>query len=213
MNRESGKADRSKNMIIPKALGETLRRLTTLLLTKAKAAEPTVTGDMRGIERMGASLIGLEYRIKSFQSLSQKIFREAKAAGISLKESASRITDVLRYTVAAAPAHYAHLVTKAIAYLADKGYQVAEFRNAWGEKFYQGVNVHFVSPEGMRVEVQFHTPQSFAVKQASHEVYEIRRSENATPEEIERAVQKSIHYNAMVRQPKGAASLAWPLVA
>ncbi len=213
MNRESGKTVQSKNIMISKGLHSTLQLLAKRLLRKAEKAEPAVTEDMRGIERMGACLIGLKYRIKSFQSLSQKIYREAKAAGVSLKEVASRITDVLRYTVVAVPTRYAHLVTKAITYLEARGYAVVEFHNAWGGRFYQGVNVHFVSPEGMRVEVQFHTPQSFAIKQASHEVYEIRRSASATPEEIERAVQKSLRYNAMVLPPKGAERIAWPLVA
>ena len=66
---------------------------------------------------------------------------------------------------------------------------------------------------GVRFEVQFHTPQSFAVKQESHEVYEIRRSPDATPAEIADATRKSLAYNAKVVVPEGADAIAWPLAA
>ena len=88
-----------------------------------------------------------------------------------------------------------------------------KFRNAWGGKFYQGVNVHLVSPSGVRVELQFHTPQSFEIKQASHEVYEIRRSPSSTPEQVAEATRRSLEYNAQVVVPKGAESISWPKAA
>ena len=79
-----------------------------------------------------------------------------------------------------------------------------KFRNAWGGKFYQGINVQLLSPAGVRTELQFHTPQSYAIKQASHGVYEIRRNPEATPEEVADATVKSIAYNKQVKMPPGA---------
>ena len=73
--------------------------------------------------------------------------------------------------------------------------------------------MHLKSPSGMKVELQFHTPQSFAVKQASHEVYEIRRNPDSTPEEVEEATRRSIEYNACVTAPAGAGALHIPLSA
>ncbi|MCI7717344.1 MAG: hypothetical protein MSH67_09315, partial [Mitsuokella jalaludinii] len=92
-------------------------------------------------------------------------------------------------------------------------YRVEKFRNAWGGKFYQGVNVHLVSPSGVRVEPQFHTPQSFAVKQASHAVYEIRRNPASSAEEVEEATRLSLAYNAAVIVPEGARAIHWPVAA
>ena len=62
----------------------------------------------------------------------------------------------------------------------------------------------------MPVELQFHTPQSFAIKQASHGVYEIRRDKSATAEQKDRAKRLSLAYNAQVQMPEGADALAWP---
>ena len=81
--------------------------------------------------------------------------------------------------------------------------------NAWGGKFYQGINVHLLSPSGVKAELQFHTPNSYAIKQASHGVYEIRRNPEATPEEVADATAKSIAYNAQVKIPAGAKAICW----
>ena len=192
------------------AAGSSIGRfLANKLLSHAKMAEPAITADMRKIEAMGAKLVGLAFRIKSFQSLSEKIVREAEEKVQSLRQAAEGITDVLRYTVTATAERYAELVPKAIRHLVRRGYKVMNFRNAWGGRFYQGINVHFLSPTGVRVEVQFHTPESFVVKQASHEVYEIRRSAAATQVQGLVAVRLSLAYNALVRPPKGAQSIAW----
>ena len=94
--------------------------------------------------------------------------------------------------------------------LAESGYQVMKFNNAWGGKYYQGVNVQLESPDGVPVELQLHTPQSFAIKQASHGVYEIRRDPASTPEQVARAKRLSLAYNAQVRTPEGAEALDWP---
>ena len=75
------------------------------------------------------------------------------------------------------------------------------------------MNVHLVSPSGVRVELQFHTPQSFTIKQASHEVYEIRRSPSSTPEQVAEATRRSIEYNAQVVVPEGAEAISWPKAA
>lgn len=70
-----------------------------------------------------------------------------------------------------------------------------------------------MSPAGVRVELQFHTPQSFAVKQASHAVYEIRRNPASSPDEVAEATRLSLAYNAAVIAPQGAAAIAWPMAA
>ena len=81
--------------------------------------------------------------------------------------------------------------------------------NAWGGKFYQGINVQLISPSGVKTELQFHTPKSYAIKQASHGVYEIRRNPEATPEEVAEATVKSIAYNRQVKMPPGAKEIVW----
>ena len=183
------------------------------LLRRAKAAEPLVTADMKELEQDSAQLQGLDYRIKAEDSLVRKILSDADAQQISLDQAAADISDVLRYTLICQADDYSRDVPKAVEQLTKKGYTMEKFRNAWGGKFYQGVNVHLVSPSGVRVELQFHTPQSFEIKQASHEVYEIRRSPSSTPEQVAEATRRSLEYNAQVVVPKGAESISWPKAA
>ena len=183
------------------------------LLKDALQEESQVTADMRALESRGASLAGLDYRLKDRESLTRKIMGKAEEKSVSLFEAADDIGDVLRYTVLADSESYSGFVPQAIAELTARGYRVEKFHNAWGGKFYQGVNVRFASAGGVPFEVQFHTPQSFAVKQESHEVYEIRRSPDATPAEIADATEKSLAYNAKVITPEGADAIAWTLAA
>lgn len=183
------------------------------LLGRADGAEPLVTADMKALEQGSTRLQGLEYRIKGEDSLVRKILADADEGQVSLDQAAAEISDVLRYTLICPDDAYSQEVPAAIAQLTARGYTLTKFRNAWGGKFYQGVNVQLMSSEGVRVELQFHTPQSFAIKQASHEVYEIRRSPVSTPEQVAEATRRSIEYNAQVSVPVGARAICWPKAA
>ena len=48
-------------------------------------------------------------------------------------------------------------------------------RNLWHEAAYEGINTSWRSPEtGQPVEVQFHTPESFDIKQRTHDLERAR---------------------------------------
>ena len=182
----------------------TMTVLAQSLIAEAQAAEPDVTRDMRALEQKGAYLIGLKHRIKAEDSLMQKILADAAKDNVNLGQAADGISDVLRYTLVIKDEDYSRRVPEAMKKLTAGGYKIVKFRNAWGGKFYQGINVQLLSPAGVRTELQFHTPQSYAIKQASHGVYEIRRNPEATPEEVADATVKSIAYNKQVKMPPGA---------
>ena len=186
------------------------RDLANKLLSKAKTAEPSVTADMMSLTTGAQHLEGLEHRMKTEQSLSRKIAQDAEDKHMTQEEAASCIGDVLRYTMILSEDEYQSAVPEKMSLLEQKGYEVVKFRNAWGGKFYQGVNVQLKNADGVPVELQFHTPQSYAIKQASHAVYEIRRSAEATAEEIAAATKASLRYNAMVCVPDGAKQISWP---
>lgn len=181
------------------------------LLEKARTEEPSVTAALLALEKDGVRLKGTEHRLKEKASLTRKILSDAEEEQLSLEQAAAGIGDVLRYTMVIDESLYSKEVPKALQKLETDGFRVIKFRNAWGGKFYQGINVQLLSPNGMRMELQFHTAQSYAIKQASHEVYEIRRSPQSTPEQIADATEKSIMYNEQVKVPPGAAQVFWPL--
>ena len=192
--------------------------LASWLLWRAELAEPEVTATLQEVAAgtavgRGWELKGLEYRLKRHDSLARKILADAEADAVSVEQAADGIGDVLRYTLVCAPEVYTAAVPQALGQLAAQGYRVTKFRNAWGGRFYQGINVHLLSPDGLPLELQLHTPQSFAIKQASHAVYEIRRSPRSTPAEKAAAVRQSLAYNAQVVPPPGVEHLQWPQAA
>ena len=187
----------------------TMTVLAQSLIAEAQEAEPDITRDMRALEQKGVYLTGLKHRIKAEDSLMQKILADAVKDNVNLGQAADGISDVLRYTLVIKDKDYSCRVPQAMKKLTDSGYEVVKFHNAWGGKFYQGINVQLLSPTGVKTELQFHTPQSYAIKQASHGVYEIRRNPESTPEEVADATVKSIAYNKQVKMPAGAKDIVW----
>ena len=187
----------------------TMTVLAQSLIAEAQEAEPDITRDMRALEQNGVYLTGLTHRIKAEDSLMQKILSDAVKDNVNLGQAADGISDVLRYTLVIKDEDYSHRVPEVMKKLTASGYEVVKFNNAWGGKFYQGINVQLISPSAVKTELQFHTPKSYAIKQASHGVYEIRRNPEATPEEVAEATVKSIAYNKQVKMPPGAKEIVW----
>lgn len=184
------------------------------LLQQATLAEPKVTADMQELAKANdATLVGLDHRLKTLTSLSRKLTKVVTDDGVPFVMAAQKIHDVLRYTMTLDAKNYSQSIPSALASLTQKGYTVKKFNNAWGGKYYQGINVQLSSPEGTIFELQFHTPQSFQIKQASHAVYEIRRNPASTPEQVAEAKQRSLDYNAQVIEPAGARDITWQIAA
>jgi len=187
----------------------TMTVLAQSMIAKAQAAEPEITRDVRALEQNGSYLAGLSHRIKEEDSLMHKILADAVKDSVDLGRAADGISDVLRYTLVIKDENYSRQVPEALEKLTNSGYKVVKFHNAWGGRFYQGINVQLLSPSGIKTELQFHTPNSYAIKQASHEVYEIRRNPASAPEEVAEATAQSIAFNDMVKVPSGAKDIVW----
>ena len=57
--------------------------------------------------------------------------------------------------------------------LKSAGYEMYYTKNSWSDAEYKGINTRWVTPEGQRFEVQFHTPESFHAKhEVTHKAYE-----------------------------------------
>jgi len=78
-------------------------------------------------------------------------------------------------------------------------------RNSWGDPEYKGINTRWVTPEGQRFEVQFHTPESYHAKQEiTHEAYE--RIRNPLTNDDERSELKAFQreVTSWIPVPEGA---------
>ena len=76
------------------------------------------------------------------------------------------ILDILRYTAVFPTKRYTSAVIACIASLEEYGFTKLRVKNYWGPgDGYQGINAVFVSPKGLPFELQFHTPESYAMKE------------------------------------------------
>ena len=146
---------------------------------KAIQAEPTISSLMKSLETDGVHLTGFDHRFKSVDSIGRKVTNLLKGSTDpeDIVKYASKVNDNLRYTLILDEANYTDQMYTRLNKLLDEGYEIIGMNNSWGNIAYQGLNVSMLAPEGVRVEVQFHTDSSFYAKETlSHSFYEIKRS-------------------------------------
>ena len=107
----------------------------------------------------------------------------------------------IRYTLVSNREDYVRTVNQANAILQDNGFELGVRKNTWGNDEYKGVNTRWRDYEsGCRFEVQFHTHESWQVKQATHHAY-TRIHDTRTPSgerERLRAYQREISSSLML---------------
>jgi hypothetical protein len=123
-----------------------------------------------------ATMVGLKHRMKSEKSLARKIDDEKDLDfGGDAERAAANMNDVARYTMEYDSADYVKGAEGVIGDLEGQGYSL-KVKNYWDDGDpYQGINIAAVHPNGTRFELQFHTPESSAVKGKIHERYQTYR--------------------------------------
>ncbi len=157
------------------------------------AHEPGITKDLKAVaESTGTELVGLEYRLKSKESYLRKVALDSKDSFGSkiISDTISSTNDVIRYTYQAPHDKLVDQYTKVNRALSKKGYSRVKLKNTWLIKGnpYKGVNCIYQAPDGQKFEIQYHTPESFELKNGEmHSLYEKFRSikNKATPEAVE----------------------------
>jgi hypothetical protein len=122
---------------------------------------------------------------------------------------ASAIHDAIRYTFIFDPPDYADGVNAAEQKLTAQGYRLRLRRPSWDDGGYKGVNTRWQDPSGhVQFEVQFHTPQSWEAKQATHDIYEKMVDPRTTPPQRSLLEEAQQRISARVTIPEGAAGIA-----
>ncbi|MCH1940020.1 hypothetical protein [Holdemania massiliensis] len=177
----------------------------------ARAMEPTITADLSEIvEESGGELTGLEFRLKTKESLERKVLSDMKLTGLSKEETLNYLYDVVRYTSlfnsdSLVPG-YQRIVEK----LREKGYNILRVKNTMGKESasYWGINTVVENPKGYRFELQFHTPQSFQVKQElNHSLYEEQRSSNVSRQRFKELEEQMLSNNRMIKVPTNVSDI------
>lgn len=152
------------------------------VLSAVSLIEPRITSQLKHITKQSnGNLRGLDFRLKSLESLSRKISTDSLLDEISLEEAANNINDALRYTAVFKPDNFFddyHSMKNA---LVRDGFKIEKVKNTWlDDGPYNGVNT-VVSKDNIKFEIQYHTQESFDLKNGKlHELYEERRLPNIT---------------------------------
>ena len=125
-----------------------------------------------------SELYGYAYRLKAQDKIAEKIGREmAEDPSLTMDTAAAKIKDTVRYTAHFTEGEFGSRAQSVIDALRGTGAAV-KVKNSWPPEKgipYKGVNAQVTRPDGFRYEVQFHTPQSQAVKDQMHKLYETQR--------------------------------------
>ena len=151
---------------------------------KMQAIEPSITKDMTTIaNKVGVNLAGLEYRLKDFKSLERKVIGRM-TSGDDLVQVLKDINDVIRYTAILDENDFIEQYQDLQNQLIKQGYRFVRVKNTWRDgQAYKGINA-FVEKGGVVFELQFHTKDSFALKNGElHRLYELAREVDTTSED------------------------------
>ena len=173
------------------------------LRDSARVSEPKITRDVIDLSKKhGGEMSGLEYRIKTQDSLAEKIQTSMRDKGTNVAVESRNMKDVVRYTIVKPEAGYIDMTNNVISDLRSQGYTVHVSNNWKPGSPYLGVNTQVVSPTGQKFELQFHTPKSLVSKNKTHDLYKgIRNTRD--PIVIDRIDKEMIAIAESVPFPKG----------
>jgi hypothetical protein len=182
------------------------------LLARAATAELTITPRMQSI--LGEHMEGYDFRLKSEDSLKRAIVMERAEFPNDPPETLTEpINDSVRYTANVPDRDY---VRESQWIIDDMHAQGFEFqpppKNAWNDAGnYQGINSTWRDPAtGQLFEMQFHTPESFAAKQTTHDLYEqARLLPRRSPERLA-LMREQAEIFRNVPRPAGTAGIRFP---
>lgn len=141
---------------------------------KAVMNEPDITKTVEEISKTcGMNVLGIDFKIKSKESYLRKI-----ATNYSPDGNEYEINDILRYTYGASVESLADKTIQSIDMYKDMGYNTIKVKNSWLNKDnpYNGINTIIQSSNGQKFELQYHTQESFDLKNGElHKLYEKQR--------------------------------------
>ena len=187
-------------------------------LAQARDAEANITPVLMRIrdEVPGAEAVGYpDFVLKSPESFKRKFATNLRDnPDMSVGEALSRMKDSVRYTMQLPGEGMAYTdgVNTAMQRFTDAGITPAgDFRNAWDEPGYQGINSWWRDPvSGHTFEMQFHTPESFEAKMVTHDLYEQQRLPGISQGERDALQEQQDQIFDAVPRPPGASGIRPP---
>ena len=179
-------------------------------ISNVQQAERSATGHVRDVEQEnvhGGWLEGLDFRLKGEDRLKEKVAETIQDSPDAAPEEVVRdIPDTIRYTFCIRAENYTAGYWDIKDHLEACGYEMYLSKNSWEGQEYKGINTRWMTPDGERFELQFHTPESYHAKQeVTHEAYERERNPLTSQKELQelKAFQREV--SSWIPVPRGAA--------
>lgn len=148
------------------------------VIVGVQRAEKTVSGHLKETEQenaCGGWLEGMKFRLKGEDRLKEKIADSLRIAPAKTPTEVMReIPDTIRYTFCFERGNYAEGYLDIRERLQERGYRMIYSKNHWrDDPEYKGINTRWITQEGHRFELQFHSAESYHAKQqVTHSSYE-----------------------------------------
>ncbi|CBJ40587.1 Type III effector protein (Skwp3) (plasmid) [Ralstonia solanacearum CMR15] len=145
-----------------------------LLVDRASRMDTSITPTLRNIAHAaGAQLAGQHHRLKSSGSLKEKLKQLVAHKHMTLEDAIPQVNDALRYSVVLPSQDFADGCRRIQAALDEHGHARVKLVNHFVKRYepFSAVNVTLRDPEGHLWELQFHTPQTFELKEHYHDLY------------------------------------------
>lgn len=159
-----------------------------MALEKISDREPAVSADIKRVETdagCGGRLLGFDFRLKAPDRLAEKVAeRLRREPDRDPERILGTVHDAIRYTFCLPRESYTAGCEEIKGMLESHGYQMYQRKNSWPDPEYKGLNTRWITPDGQRFEIQFHTPESFHAKHdMTHKAYERLRRPGVGPAE------------------------------
>jgi ppGpp synthetase/RelA/SpoT-type nucleotidyltranferase len=160
------------------------RRVAGLKVAEVQEKEPAISAAVRGAVRdAGGVLKRFDSRVKSEDSLYRKVQDIMVDDETDADDAIAEVPDALRYTAVVDENDYWATGSEIGAALERAGYKQVWKSRGWRRFGYKGRNDTFISPDGLRFEVQIHTQASLDAAERAHVLYEEQRRPT-TPEHV-----------------------------
>ena len=179
---------------------------------RVREAEPGISADAQAIERendRGGWLQGFEFRLKDEDSLKEKVTKKLEAEPrMTAVEALHEVSDAIRYTYCFQLDAYVKGYYDINERLESRGHEMWFSKNWWTHREYKGINTRWISPDGQRFEVQFHTQESFHAKHhVTHAAYERIRDPTTSRRELRELHEFQKEVCSRIRVPDGAGAI------
>jgi hypothetical protein len=182
---------------------------TAEAIGRVREAEPELSANAQAIEqenKHGGWLEGFKDRLKGKDRLEKKVAEKLEAEPRMTAVAALReVADAIRFTYCFQPEDYTRGYYDMKERFESRSHEMYYSKNYWANPEYKGVNTRWVTAEGQRFEVQFHTPDSFHAKhEVTHLAYERIRDTLTSRAELRELHAFQREVSSPIQAPDGA---------